>query len=81
MIGSVFAPLFGVLLTDHFVIRRRRPGLGFGARPWVWQGLLAWAGGVGAYHAMRAHMPDLAATLPAFGISAVAYFVLKRGRA
>jgi NCS1 family nucleobase:cation symporter-1 len=81
MIGSVFAPLFGVLLTDHFVLRRRRPGLAAGKRSWVWQGLLAWVGGVGAYHAMKANMPDLAATLPAFAISAVAYFVLKRGRA
>jgi NCS1 family nucleobase:cation symporter-1 len=80
MIGSVFAPLFGVLLTDHFVLRRRRPGLAAGKRSWVWQGLLAWVGGVGAYHAMKAYMPDLAATLPAFAVSAVAYFVLKRGR-
>jgi NCS1 family nucleobase:cation symporter-1 len=80
MIGSVFAPLFGVLLTDHFVLRRRKPGLAAGKRPWLWQGLLAWIGGVGGYHAMKAYMPDLAATLPAFALSAVAYWVLKRGR-
>jgi NCS1 family nucleobase:cation symporter-1 len=81
LIGSVFAPLFGVLLTDHFVLRRRRPSLAAGARGWVWQGLLAWALGVGAYHALKAYAPEVAATLPAFGVSAVAYFLLKRARA
>lgn len=80
LIGSVFAPLFGVLLTDHFVLRRRQPGLAAGRREWVWQGLLAWIGGVGAYHALKAYAPEVAATLPAFAVSAVAYFVLKRGR-
>ncbi len=26
LIGSVFAPLFGVVLVDHFILRRRSPG-------------------------------------------------------
>ena len=49
-------------------------------RNWVWRGLLAWALGAGAYHALKAYAPDIAATLPAFGVSAVVYYILKRGR-
>ena len=76
----MFAPLFGVLLTDHFILRRRRTDLACARRNWVWRGLLAWALGAGAYHALKAYAPDIAATLPAFGVSAVVYYILKRGR-
>jgi NCS1 family nucleobase:cation symporter-1 len=47
LIGSVFAPLFGVLLTDHFVVRRRVAGDIQGGLNVP--GLLAWAVGVAAY--------------------------------
>ena len=47
LIGSVFAPLFGVVLVDHFILRRRRADLA----PRValrWDTLLAWACGAAA---------------------------------
>ncbi|EKT4467352.1 putative hydroxymethylpyrimidine transporter CytX [Pseudomonas putida] len=63
LIGSVFAPLFGVVLVDHFVVRRRQlPALVAGLH---WQALLAWAVGVAAYHLMANVAPELGATLPA----------------
>lgn len=63
LIGSVFAPLFGVVLMDHFVVRRRQmPTLVAGLH---WQALLAWAVGVAAYHLMANVAPELGATLPA----------------
>jgi len=76
LIGSVFAPLFGVLLTDHFVIRRRataeaRVGLYLPA-------LLAWAAGVAAYQALSRLAPDLGATLPSFVAAGAVYWGLKR---
>lgn len=81
LIGSVFAPLFGVLLTDHFIVRRRRPaphrtepeggarfidGLNL-------PGLSAWAIGVGAYQAFSRLTPDIGATLPAFVVAGAVY--------
>ena len=70
LIGSVFAPLFGVLLTDHFIVRRRRAGL---ASNLNLSGLAAWAVGIAAYQAFSRLAPDIGATLPAFGVAAIVY--------
>ncbi len=75
-IGSVFTPLYGVLLVDHFVIRRRAPGeasrgLRIGA-------LVAWGAGIAAYYAIVSGLPALGATLPALAIAAVTYWSLRR---
>ena len=63
MIGSVFAPLFGVVLVDHFILRKRSaevaPGL------FRWPTLLAWLGGVMTYHVLANLLPEYGATLPA----------------
>jgi len=77
LIGSVFAPLFGVLLTDHFIVRRRRvdaadleASRGSGLNL---PGLAAWAIGVGAYQALSRLAPDIGATLPAFVVASAVY--------
>ncbi|MNW07596.1 hypothetical protein D3C71_2042460 [compost metagenome] len=80
LIGSVFAPLFGVVLVDHFLIRRRRlPAQVAGLH---WQALLAWAVGAAAYHLIAAQAPDFGATLPALLLAGVlhALLSLSRGR-
>lgn len=79
LIGSVFAPLFGVLLADHFVVRRRRAGL---ASKLNLPGLAAWAVGIAAYQALSRLAPNIGATLPAFGVAAIVYlgFQAVRGR-
>ncbi|ATP52371.1 putative hydroxymethylpyrimidine transporter CytX [Pseudomonas kermanshahensis] len=80
LIGSVFAPLFGVVLMDHYVIRHRRlPSQVDGLH---WQALLAWAVGVAAYHLIAAQAPDLGATLPALVLAGVLHALLSfsRGR-
>ncbi len=74
LIGSVFAPLFGVLLTDHFIVRRR---VGGEAGRVNLPGLLAWAIGIAAYQALSRLAPDLGATLPSFVAAGVAYLGLK----
>ncbi|MBA1202891.1 putative hydroxymethylpyrimidine transporter CytX [Pseudomonas capeferrum] len=80
LIGSVFAPLFGVVLMDHFVIRRRQP-------PTVvkgvhWGAVLAWGVGVAAYHLLASQAPELGATLPALLLAGVVHGILSvsRGR-
>jgi NCS1 family nucleobase:cation symporter-1 len=78
LIGSVFAPLFGVLLADHFIVRRRRsadagPALNLA-------GLLAWAVGVAAYQGFSRLAPEIGATLPAFVIAAGTYLALRLAR-
>lgn len=80
LIGSVFAPLFGVVLVDHYVIRRRRlPAQVHGLH---WQALLAWVVGVAAYHVIAAQAPDLGATLPALLLAGLLHGLLSfsRGR-
>ncbi|HDS1736223.1 putative hydroxymethylpyrimidine transporter CytX [Pseudomonas sp. BP8] len=80
LIGSVFAPLFGVVLVDHFVIRRRQmPTHVAGLH---WQALLAWAVGAAAYHVMASHAPEVGATLPAIVLAGLLYALLSvsRGR-
>jgi putative hydroxymethylpyrimidine transporter CytX len=74
LIGSVFAPLFGVVLTDHYWVRRRSIPAHVGALHWP--ALLAWAAGVAAYHIIAAQAPDLGATLPALVLAGVLYGVL-----
>lgn len=77
LIGSVFAPLFGVLLTDHFVVRRRQPeAAGAFARGLNLPGLVACAAGIAAYQGFSRLAPQLGATLPALAVAAIAYLVL-----
>jgi nucleobase:cation symporter-1, NCS1 family len=76
LIGSVFAPLFGVLLTDHFLVRRRRSvEAPAELSP---PSLLAWAIGVAVYQALSRLAPDVGATLPSFVVAGVAYWGLKQ---
>jgi hypothetical protein len=48
LIGSVFAPLFGVVLVDHFILRKRSGQVAAAALRWP--ALLAWLGGISTYH-------------------------------
>ncbi|MFT4255154.1 MAG: putative hydroxymethylpyrimidine transporter CytX [Caulobacter sp.] len=83
LIGSVFAPLFGVLLADHFIVRRRKAantegGAATGAVSV--SGLLAWAIGVAAYQAVSRLAPEVGATLPAVAIAGAAFVGLRLTR-
>ena len=89
IIGSLFAPLFGVLLADHFVIRRRRidaaavtlrGGAYWFTGGWRISGLASWAAGVAAYHLVASQLPNLGATLPAFAVGALCYLALSLTR-
>lgn len=85
LIGSVFAPLFGVVLVDHFIVRKRRieaealadtqGRYGFSGG-WHVSAFIAWAIGIAAYQAINQWLPNLGATLPALVIGAVCYLAL-----
>ena len=74
----MFAPLFGVVLEDHFILRKRSalvpPALFRRAA------LLAWLGGVSLYHLLATVCPDVGATLPALVVAGALQWVMGRHR-
>ncbi len=76
LIGSVFAPLFGVVLVDHFILRGRSAG---GASSLLrWPALLAWLGGVSTYHLLANFHPEVGATLPSLVLAGLLQGLLGR---
>ncbi|WP_024679745.1 putative hydroxymethylpyrimidine transporter CytX [Pseudomonas syringae] len=82
LIGSVFAPLFGVVLVDHFILRRRSGQVAEGGLRWM--SLLAWLGGISTYHLLANLYPQIGATLPALIVAGVLQLLIgsaiNRGR-
>ena len=78
LIGSVFAPLFGVVLVDHFILRKRSAQVA----PALFRraALLAWLGGVSLYHLLATVCPDVGATLPALVVAGALQWVMGRHR-
>lgn len=85
MIGSVFTPLYGVLLVDHFLIRKRQVVAADisrinGAYRFSYgvhiSAFSAWASGVATYYYFLSLLPAAGATLPAFFVAAVIYWAL-----
>jgi NCS1 family nucleobase:cation symporter-1 len=87
MIGSVFTPLYGVLLIDHFLIRKRTVvamdisringsyRFSYGVHL---SAFAAWAAGVATYYYFLNLLPAVGATLPAFFVAAFSYWALAR---
>src|SRR5690606_18272705 len=76
MIGSVFAPLFGVVICDHFIVRRRLydhgatiPGLRYTA-------VAAWVAGIVAHRVLSAWAPEWGATVPSVLVAGGVYLLL-----
>lgn len=82
LIGSVFAPLFGVVLVDHFILRRRSGQVAENGLRWM--SLLAWLGGISTYHLLANLYPQIGATLPALIVAGVLQLLIgsaiNRGR-
>jgi len=71
-IGSVFAPLFAILLTEYFIIKNRKVQ----AKILInWGALLIWALGVGLYYQFIKLDFVLGATIPVMMITALLYKV------
>ena len=76
LIGSVFAPLFGVVLVDHFILRKRSAPAAHSALRWT--ALLAWLGGISTYHLLANLYPEVGATLPALLLAGLLQYLLGR---
>ncbi|MDD4599999.1 MAG: putative hydroxymethylpyrimidine transporter CytX [Negativicutes bacterium] len=74
-IGSVFAPLFAVLLTDYFILKNRM------IRPEMlanWGALGVWAVGVALYYQFLKLELILGATIPVMVLTSLLYVVIGR---
>lgn len=97
LVGSVFVPLFGVLATDYFLVRKGydpeallRPGERTGVSAGVsWRGIAAWAGGVLVYLWIAgklaplglAGLPEVGASLPSLAAAGLTYLLAARAGA
>lgn len=70
IIGSVFAPLFSVLLTEYFIIENRQVNDQVLVN---WGAFLVWALGVGLYYQFMTMEFALGATIPVMFITAILY--------
>ena len=77
LIGSVFAPLFGVVLVDHYLLGRRGQQLS-SAKALRWETLLAWGCGVVVYHVLASAWPEIGASLPALFLSGALLWLFSR---
>lgn len=79
LIGSMFCPLFGVVLTDYFVIRKSyKDDSLFEKRSVNWKAITAWVVGAAAYQVL---IPvNLGSSIPSMVLSAVIYLILMRLR-
>jgi len=84
-IGSVFCPLFGVVLADYFFFRQRRyfeQGLEGPESYWYQQGFniwafVAWGAGFALYHLLRTQTA-LGSSIPTLVITGCIYLILMR---
>jgi nucleobase:cation symporter-1, NCS1 family len=88
-IGSMFVPLFGVVLTDYFLIRGRRLDLealyAVGGGFWYSGGfnmvaIAAWFGGFALYW-LTVKLTALGGSLPSIIFAGLVYFILTRWQA
>jgi putative hydroxymethylpyrimidine transporter CytX len=89
-IGAMFVPLFGIVLTDYFLVRRRaldidelyRDGAGrLAGEYWYTNGfhvpaLVAWAVGFAAYKLIEIFQYPIGASLPSIVVAALLYYLL-----
>jgi putative hydroxymethylpyrimidine transporter CytX len=88
-IGAMFMPLFGVVLTDYFIVRRRRLDVDAlyqdGGVYWYSRGfnliaLLSWAIGFVTYEFMAVLKFSIGGSMPSIIIAGLCYLILTRFR-
>ena len=86
-IGAMFIPLFGVVLTDYFILRKRRLNLTdlFATKGeyWYFKGfnpaaLIAWALGFGLFQVISIYRLSVGGSIPSMILAGVVYWVLSR---
>lgn len=69
MVGALFSPLYAVVMSRYFVLRRTSAS----SRNMAWPALVVWCIGVAVYYGFAELGTPIGATLPAFAITAVLY--------
>jgi len=86
-IGGMFCPIFGVVLTDYFIIRRgeikveelyKERGIYWYNSGVNWWAILSWAIGFALYEIIALKFPWIGASIPSMVIAGLVYW-LKRG--
>lgn len=80
LIGAVFVPLFGVVIFDYFLYRKRKVDVAelYEKCPvLVWQGVAAWAAGLLLYEVLLYALPALGASVPSFLVAGGLYLLLR----
>jgi purine-cytosine permease-like protein len=86
-IGAMFVPLFGVVLTDYFILRKRRLSLEAldqeGGAYWYSRGynraaILAWVVGFSTYEAIQLLGLPVGGSLPSMVVAGGLYFSMSR---
>ena len=87
LIGAIFVPLFGVVLTDYYLVKKQKytQGMMYGNKGIGWPAIAAWATGTLLSFTISPlspiyvpSMPAIGATLPSLACAAGIYFVLAR---
>lgn len=86
-LGAMFVPLFGVVLTDYFFVRKRRLDVESLDRVdgsyWYWRGyhgsaLAAWAAGFATYEAIQLLSYPIGGSLPSMLVAGLLYYGASR---
>jgi NCS1 family nucleobase:cation symporter-1 len=89
-IGAMFIPLFGVVLTDYFIIRKRKLEVEAIFREdgpyWYRRGynavaLAAWAAGFAVYETLALLKAPIGGSIPSMLAAGLLYWVVSRTRA
>ncbi len=84
-IGAMFVPLFGVVLTDYFIIRKRKLDIEqiyrVGGEYWYSKGfnlvaLLSWAAGFVTYETIEIFQIPVGASIPSMVVAGFSYYVV-----
>ena len=87
LIGAMFVPLFGVVLTDYFLLRRRRIDVGELYKPggmyWYTEGfnviaLVSWAVGFITFEIIAYMKYSVGGSIPAMLVAGLLYFLMTR---
>ena len=87
LIGSVFVPLFGVVLSDYFIVKRRlySESMMYGkeTRKIGYPAIVAWIFGILLYYLLSSispiyvpNWPTIGATIPSFILSSLIYLAI-----
>ncbi len=89
-IGAMFIPLFGVVLTDYFIIRKRKleveaifseQGAYWHRRGYNAVALAAWAAGFAVYETLALLKAPIGGSIPSMLAAGLLYWVVSRARA